>query len=157
MPIPPQIASFLKRLGWVDRIFGVLVFLYILLIFVAPSSGWMALTQFLLFIFGFWIVVRLIRVGGRRAIWRLRNRLIVTYLFIAVVPVILILTLASVALYALTSQVAMYLVTSELDRRVESLQDASQRISRDRSRGPAGRDAAHGGPVLQGQVSRESR
>ncbi len=128
MPIPPQIASFLKRLVWVDRIFGVLVLLYILLIFIAPASGWMALTQLLLFIFGFWIVVRLIRVWGRRAIWRLRNRLIVTYLFIAVVPVILILTLASVALYALTSQVAMYLVTSELDRRVQSLQEVSQRV-----------------------------
>ena len=38
-------------------------------------------------------VVRLAQFALRNLIWRLRNRLIVAYLFIAVVPVVLILVL----------------------------------------------------------------
>jgi sigma-B regulation protein RsbU (phosphoserine phosphatase) len=54
-------------------------------------------------------------------IWRLRNRLLVAYLFIAVVPVGLIVTLAVLGGKALTRQLAVYLVTSELNRRIEAL------------------------------------
>ncbi len=67
---------------------------------------------------------------GGRAIWRLRNRLIVTYLFIAVVPVILLITLAALALYGMTMQMAVYLVTSELDRRIGSLQTIADSVAR---------------------------
>jgi hypothetical protein len=35
------------------------------------------------------------RIAVRQATWRLRNRLLVTYLFIAVVPVLLLATLAA--------------------------------------------------------------
>ena len=46
----------------------------------------------------------------------------VTYVLIAVVPILLILTLAGLGGYMLAGQVAVYLVRSELDRRVASLQ-----------------------------------
>jgi phosphoserine phosphatase RsbU/P len=45
------------------------------------------------------VVIRLARRGLRKAIWRLRNRLIAAYIFIAVVPVVLILLLAAIATY----------------------------------------------------------
>ena len=60
----------------------------------------------------------------RNLIWRLRNRLIVAYLFIAVVPIVLILALMLVTSYALVGQMAVYLVNRELENR-----DAHARIS----------------------------
>jgi sigma-B regulation protein RsbU (phosphoserine phosphatase) len=128
MIMPPKLKSVYTRMGWVDKTFAVLLAAFILLLLFKPLSGWTALVQFLMIAFGFWIAVRMIRVAGHRAIWRLRNRLIVTYLFIAVVPVCLLITLASLALYGMTAQVAVYLVTSELDRRIGSLQTIAERV-----------------------------
>ena len=59
---------------------------------------------------------------ARRAIWRLRNRLIVAYLFIAVVPIVLILALVIFAGKGIIGQVAVYLVDTELTRRESYLQ-----------------------------------
>jgi sigma-B regulation protein RsbU (phosphoserine phosphatase) len=56
-----------------------------------------------------------------RALWRVRNRLIVTYVFIAVVPILLILALVGISAYIVSGQVASYLVTSEVNRRAASL------------------------------------
>lgn len=130
MRLPPKFQSVYTRLGWVDKIFIGLLVIYFVLLMAAPLSPWTGLTQFIVIAFGFWIVVRLLRVASRKAIWRLRNRLIVTYLFIAVVPVILIMTLSCLGLFALTSQVAVYLVTSELDRRIGALQSACDSMQR---------------------------
>ena len=52
----------------------------------------------------------------KKVIWRLRYRLIVAYLFIAVVPLLLIFVLIGLGSWILTGQVASHLVTTELDR-----------------------------------------
>ncbi len=75
---------------------------------------------------GAWLALRLLRIGLRKITWRLRNRLMVAYLFIAVLPILLILTLVGFGGYMLAGQVAVYLVRSELDRRVASLEAAVQ-------------------------------
>ncbi|HBY60915.1 MAG TPA: hypothetical protein DEH78_13920, partial [Solibacterales bacterium] len=67
---------------------------------------------------GAWLGLRLLLAAIRRSIWRLRNRLIVTYVFIAFVPVILILFLAQLGASVIAQQVGVYLVNSELDRRL---------------------------------------
>jgi sigma-B regulation protein RsbU (phosphoserine phosphatase) len=56
--------------------------------------------------------------------------LLVTYLLIAVVPILLILTLAGLVNHLLASQIAVYLVRTELDRRVASMQSATDNIIR---------------------------
>ena len=71
------------------------------------------------------------RRGLRKLLWRLRNRLYVTYLFIAVVPVVLILVLVGIGIWMLTSQVSIYLVTSELDRRTASLQRLAEGLAKE--------------------------
>jgi len=113
-----------KRLGKLDRAFLILLALYAILLFVVPSSVFVSLLEFVLFVLGFWLVIRLSRIGLRKAIWRLRNRILVTYVLIAVVPILLIITLAGLGTYMLAGQVAVYLVRSELDRRIASMQDA---------------------------------
>src|SRR5437588_4743619 len=110
-----------NRLGKLEKLFAILLFLYVFLTYVTPGSGFVALLQVILFLLGFWLVIRLARTGMRRAIWRLRNRLLMTYLFIAVVPVLLIVVFVGIGTYALSSQLAVYLVSSELDRRIASL------------------------------------
>lgn len=129
MPIPPKLKSIYKRLRWVDKTFIILLVVYLALL-PFPYTGWTALAGFLTFVFGVVEAIRLTRAGMRKAIWRLRNRLIVTYLFIAVVPVVLVFTLAAVSLWALISQVAVYLVSSELDRRIDSLTAVSDSVLR---------------------------
>ena len=74
------------------------------------------------------------RIGLRKLIWRLRNRLIVAYVFIAVVPILLMLTLVGLGAYMLAGQVAVYLVRSELDRRlVTSMRSAGDSLTRARA------------------------
>jgi sigma-B regulation protein RsbU (phosphoserine phosphatase) len=68
------------------------------------------------------LAFRVIRGLIRQSIWRLRNRLIVAYLFVALVPILLIGTLAMIAVWTLSGQIALYLITSEFNRRLSDLQ-----------------------------------
>jgi sigma-B regulation protein RsbU (phosphoserine phosphatase) len=120
------------RLGKLDKSFVLLAFLYLILRLFARESSFTLFLQFVVYVLGAWEVVRLTRIGLRRAIWRLRNRLIVTYVLIAVVPILLILILVGLGGYMMASQVAIYLVRSELDRGVTSLQAAVESLTRAR-------------------------
>jgi len=64
-----------------------------------------------------------------RLIWRLRNRLIVTYVFVGVVPIALILVLAFVGTWIVAGQIATYLVSSELARRALALESPARFMS----------------------------
>lgn len=95
---------------------------------VAPMGLWRIGFQIAAFFLGFWLIIRLMRLGARRAIWRLRNRLLVTYTFIAVVPLFLVLTLVVLSAYAVLSQLAVHLASSELERRVEILTSMAETL-----------------------------
>src|SRR5689334_19998150 len=56
-----------------------------------------------------------------RTLWRLRNRLIVTYVFIGVIPAILLVTMAIGMFYVFAGQFANFVVTSELTAQLRSL------------------------------------
>ena len=87
------------------------------------------LAQLLVVVLGICLCVRWLKFLTRRAIWRLRNRLLVTYLFIAVVPLSLIVTLAGLGAYATASQIVVHLMTSELDRRIDMLTATADRLT----------------------------
>lgn len=70
---------------------------------------------------GLILLVRLSKLIVRGAIWRLRNRLIVTYVFIGMVPLVLVLVLVGIGGYILVGQTALFLVSSELNRTVSLL------------------------------------
>ncbi len=94
--------------------------------------------------------VRLTRVALRRShlIWRLRNRLIVTYVFIGAVPVLLIFALAYCGGWIVVGQVATYLVRAELTRRAEALAGPARVLAESR---PQDREAmvAQMGPLFR--------
>ena len=54
-------------------------------------------------------------------LWRMRNRLIVTYVFIGVVPLLLLISLGGLALYLFAGQFSTYIVTSRLDSELQQL------------------------------------
>ncbi|MGD1210767.1 MAG: SpoIIE family protein phosphatase [Candidatus Acidiferrales bacterium] len=64
-----------------------------------------------------YLVVRLILLVRRRGLWRLRNRLIVAYIFMAVVPVVLILTGGLIAAMLLELQIGAHLLRDDLHDR----------------------------------------
>jgi phosphoserine phosphatase RsbU/P len=64
-----------------------------------------------------------------KLLWRLRNRLIVTYMFIGVIPVILLVAMTFITLYLFAGQFANFVVTSELNSRLRSLQSANAAIA----------------------------
>ena len=66
----------------------------------------------------------------RRFIWNLRNRLVVAFLFIAVIPLLLIVGLAGYAAKEAAGQFAVYLVHSELDRRIALLNVSAESVLR---------------------------
>ncbi len=109
---------------------GIAFLCFLLLFFAAglfaPLGGLRLLAEFGVFVTGLWLAIRLLRKG----MWRLRNRLYVTYVFIAVVPIVLVAALAWIGGYILINQLAVYLVTSELDRRIASLDSAAESIVR---------------------------
>src|SRR5258708_29463755 len=58
-------------------------------------------------------------------LWSLRNRLILGYLFLAVVPIVLVLMLASMLGQILYSQLAAYLLYHDIEDRIAMMSDAA--------------------------------
>src|ERR1700722_2258445 len=123
-----RLKSLYQKLGRIDKVFVVLFILAWTLSYTAPASGVGLLVTFAAWIAGLVVAIRLAKTGIRKTIWRLRNRLIVAYVFIAMVPIALILALVAVSTYGLTGQIALYLVNSELDRRNNILRGAAAAI-----------------------------
>jgi sigma-B regulation protein RsbU (phosphoserine phosphatase) len=73
-----------------------------------------------------WVVaclgaLRLIRFALRRLLWRIRTKLILSYLFVAVVPLVLLLMFFAVAAVLTSGVVASSMVTAAVERHVEDL------------------------------------
>lgn len=152
----------LTQAGWPPRsrvgriaffILGVDIFLFLLeklLVGFRISSGsslagWVSFLTFASATLFSWLLFRWMR---DRVLWRLRNRLIVTYVFIGVIPLILLVTLALTAFYLFAGQFATFIVTTGLSSELKSLQAANSAIAHDLG----GRMQAGAGPsvALQG-------
>jgi sigma-B regulation protein RsbU (phosphoserine phosphatase) len=76
-----------------------------------------------------WVLVRYVHRQMRRFIWRLRNRMIVAFVFSALIPLALVLLLAAYGAREISGQVAVYLVHSEMERRIGSLRSVASRLA----------------------------
>lgn len=63
------------------------------------------------------------------ALWRLRNRLVVTYVFIGVIPVVLIAIMALIAGYLFAGQFAALLARNDIDSEINALQAVNATIA----------------------------
>jgi sigma-B regulation protein RsbU (phosphoserine phosphatase) len=113
-----KVAEMLGRLGMA---FLALLLAYAGLRLAAPNSGFTWLVAIAFYVTGTLFALQLARRNAKKVIWRLRNRLIVAYLFIAFVPIALIAILAALAGWELVGGTAVYLVSSELERRTNAM------------------------------------
>jgi sigma-B regulation protein RsbU (phosphoserine phosphatase) len=88
-------------------------------------GGWV---EFLAFLAVVLLSILAFRFLKRRVLWRLRNRLIVTYVFIGVIPAVLLVTMALITLYGLAGQFAVFVVTSEIHSQLRSLEAANAAV-----------------------------
>jgi phosphoserine phosphatase RsbU/P len=111
----------------------------------APSwgehlGGWV---RFLIFVAAVLFSILAFRWLKKKILWRLRNRLIVTYVFIGVTPVVLLLLLGFFALYLFAGQFANFVVTSEINSQLRSLEAVNSAVGNEMaSRLERGADAA---------------
>ncbi|MBZ5528951.1 MAG: PP2C family protein-serine/threonine phosphatase [Acidobacteriia bacterium] len=86
-----------------------------------------------------YLAVRLAKWSRERVLWSLRSRLIVAYLFIAVVPVLLLMVLAVLAGQILYSQLGAYLLYEDVQSRLELMQSAAESLAGGSATGVAAR------------------
>ncbi|HYL93745.1 MAG TPA: hypothetical protein VEW69_11390, partial [Alphaproteobacteria bacterium] len=66
-----------------------------------------------------------------KLLWRVRNRLIVTYLFIGGVPITLVVAMALIAGYLFTEHFSMYVAASDIQAQLHQLEDANLATARE--------------------------
>ena len=118
--------------GWLAVYAGGLwLLLYALRSFVTPSSPPFGTAFFFCTaIEGVALLILGFRWLRHRFMWRLRNRLFVTYVFIGVIPVVLLVSMVALAAYLFAGQFSAYVVTSDAKRelrRLEALNAATAR------------------------------
>ena len=80
-----------------------------------------------------------------RLMWRVRNRLIVTYLFIGGVPIFLVVLMALIAGYFFSGQFATFLTVAEIQSQLQELQTANAETAQQIIR--SGKSLANGTPL----------
>lgn len=125
-------ASRLARAAWYLLALDLLLFflqqsLVALKVSSAKSlGGWVSFLSFVVIVL---FVLLAFRFVGTKMLWRLRNRLIVTYMFIGVIPVVLLVAMAFITIYLFAGQFANFVVTSDLDSRLRSLEAVNAAIA----------------------------
>ena len=93
-----------------------------------PLPLWLIFWLTLLIVLGYY-AGRLISFVRGRLLWRLRRRLIVTYVFIAVIPILLILLLVGIGAYIINAQFAAFLVALNLRDRMNQLRQLNRAVA----------------------------
>lgn len=89
-------------------------------------SGW---ATFVTVVFAFCTFLLTFRWAWRHLMWRLRHRLIVTYIFIGVIPIVLLLLMAGVGSYLFAGQFATYIAISDLQSALRHLEAANDALA----------------------------
>jgi phosphoserine phosphatase RsbU/P len=93
------------------------------------SGNGLSFVKFLGAVSGVYLLFRIVALSRTRLLWSLRNRLIVAYLFIALVPVFLLLTLAVLSSLILYTQLGGFLLYQDMQQRVQMLSDGADQIA----------------------------
>lgn len=93
------------------------------------AGGIYSFLKFLGLLSAGYLAFRLIAWGRSRLLWSLRNRLIVAGLFLALVPVLLLVTLAALAGQILYSQLGGYILYQDIHGRLERMADSAANIA----------------------------
>jgi phosphoserine phosphatase RsbU/P len=89
-------------------------------------GGWVTFLSVVSIFLFCWLAFRWLRT---RLLWRLRNRLIVTYVFIGVIPAVLLVAMAFVTIYLFAGQFANFVVISGIDLKLHSIESVNVAIA----------------------------
>src|SRR5437016_11379221 len=124
-----SLKKFWRRLSWLEIVCAILVALGLLVELFGINGRVFRFLEFLAVVAGAYLIARFVGWWRSRLLWSLRNRLIVAYLFIAVVPIISIVILVVLAARILYSQLGAYLLYEDIHRRIEMVADIAQHIA----------------------------
>jgi sigma-B regulation protein RsbU (phosphoserine phosphatase) len=93
---------------------------------VSSVGGWII---FLSYVTVFLLLILGLRWFRQRIMWALRNRLIVTYMFIGVIPVVLLVTMGLLMTYLFIGQFATFVATSDLQTEIRQLDAVNRRLA----------------------------
>jgi phosphoserine phosphatase RsbU/P len=150
--IRARVRSFLRRFTAVDIAAVGLVALFILARIVRAAGVPVPFLGLLDYLFIVALIYGLFRVSPwvrGRLLWSLRNRLIVAYVFIAVVPVVLLLTMAGIAAYLLYIQLGAHVLRDGLSDRMHEVRAVADTIAHSIAREPASASSADTNSLLQ--------
>ena len=128
-PIRATLKEVWNHLSWLDLLSAFLVIAGSALQLLNFNAGPSNFLKYLAVLAALYLLVRFIGWWRSRLLWSLRNRLIVAYLFIAFVPILLILTLVFLAGRILYSQLGAYLLHEDIQQRIEMIEDISEHIA----------------------------
>jgi sigma-B regulation protein RsbU (phosphoserine phosphatase) len=118
-----------NRLSWLDLVSMLVAAVGLVLANIELNGGAVNFLKYLSVLAAIYLLVRFLAWWKTRLLWSLRNRLIVAYLFIAVVPILLIVTLVSIAGRILYSQLGAYLLHEDIQHRIEMIADIAEHIA----------------------------
>jgi len=150
-PLLASLKEVWRRLSWLDVVCSAIVVTGLLVELLRVSGGVFSFLEYLAVLAGLYLVLRFIGWWRNRLLWSLRNRLIVAYLFIAVVPIISIVTLAVFAGRIVYSQLGAYLLHEDLQRRIAMIADIGEHIAAAHATLPKGTSEEESERVLEAQ------
>ena len=96
----------------------------------SPSGTMLSIwASVMTYVFVVCLVLRGVRWARQKLLWRLRNRLIVTYVFIGVIPIILLICMSLLAGYIFAGQFATYVALADLDSELQHLVTANNALA----------------------------
>jgi sigma-B regulation protein RsbU (phosphoserine phosphatase) len=128
-PFRANLKEVWSRLTWPDLVSAAVATAGLLASIFDLRGGLFNFLKYLAVVASVYLLVRLIGWWRNRLLWSLRNRLIVAYLFIAFVPILLIVALALLAGRILYSQMGAYLLHEDIHNRIEMIADISEHIA----------------------------
>jgi phosphoserine phosphatase RsbU/P len=118
-----------NRFAWPDLVSTAVATAGLLAAVLGLHGGLFSFLKYLAALASVYLLFRLIGWWRNRLLWSLRNRLIVAYLFIAFVPILLIVTLVLLAGRILYSQLGAYLLHEDIQQRIAMIEDISEHIA----------------------------
>jgi phosphoserine phosphatase RsbU/P len=123
-----RLAKFAMYLAGVDLF--LIVYQWVIIKLRGPGAtsvgGWIL---FLSYLSVFLFVIVAFRWVRKRLMWALRNRLIVTYFFVGVIPVVLLVAMGALIVYLFVGQFATYVASSDLQTEIRRLDAVNQRLA----------------------------
>ena len=133
MPSLHRLRAFWRTTSALDRI-ATAILIFAILAWTTPLGrlvsflgGWLVL---IFLAAAGYLIVRFARWTRKRLLWGLRNRLIVAYVFIAVVPVVLLATIAGILSYLLYFQLGAHLLSDDFHERIDSTAHVADTLAR---------------------------